>query len=545
MITKRLLLFSFLFCFSCILLTGMEKNSLQQIVTSKTKSIVIKTYDDKKIEVPLWHITQMPRLYRCFLEQKNKTSNLLGVTLDISKTVLHKTVYDKKTQNNIVIESPITKDMFLMLMNAQQSSNDFKKFYTNLAPEAVSNLINVVKVFKAKRVLRLIIEYYFPLEIKKKLLSEDKIDTMYQERISSVVAFLTEIKVISGHNDTVFCGAYNAKNTQIVSGSKTIILWDIKSSKNLMNFAQQEHSVVSIAFSGNCEQIVSGLSNGTIIFQDIKSNKKVLYPLENNNTISRVGGNLCIAFNHDFTQIASGSYAKDFMLWDVKQQKNTLFQGHDNGVLCFAFNHNKNHIISGSYDKTIIMWDIESISIRKIFKGHTESVHSIAFSPNDKYIVSGSNDNTVILWDVESGEIIKKITGHTKPVRSVAFSHDNKYIVSGSDDNVIILWDLQGTIIQTFKGHTAPISFVAFNKHSTHIISGSDDKTLVMWPTIDNKIINYIKTKCTPEQQEFLYRLYIAKIINIPIELVQDDPDTGLYNFMKNSLKNCIHNYLL
>jgi predicted amidohydrolase len=122
----------------------------------------------------------------------------------------------------------------------------------------------------------------------------------------------------------------------------------------------------------------------------------------------------------------------------------TFLTGHTNSVRSVAFSPDSKILASGSWDKTLILWDVASRQpLGQPLTGHTNTVRSVAFSPDGRTLASGSDDNTLILWDVASRQPLgQPLTGHTKSVVSVAFSPDGKILASGSDDNTLILWDV-------------------------------------------------------------------------------------------------------
>jgi hypothetical protein len=59
-------------------------------------------------------------------------------------------------------------------------------------------------------------------------------------------------------------------------------------------------------------------------------------------------------------------------------------------------------LASGSFDRTVILWDVKTRRrLADPLTGHIDVVDSIAFSPDGKTLASGSWDQSILLWDVD------------------------------------------------------------------------------------------------------------------------------------------------
>jgi WD40 repeat protein len=352
-------------------------------------------------------------------------------------------------------------------------------------------------------------------------------------------------KPLSGHSKSVTSVAFSPDGNTLASGSNdtTIILWDVKTGRPIHTLSGHSSIVRSVVFSPDGRTLASGSDDGTIILWDVQTGKPVSKLLiEYTDPVFAVkvpAPVLSVVFSPDGKTLASGSYDKNVILWDVKTgQPIQTLSGHLDIVRTLAFSPDGKTLASGSADKTIILWDAETGQLRDQLRGHSVLINSVSFSPDGSTLASGSGDTTIILWDmnprqplsrplngythfgpilsiafspdgkmlasgsvdttimlwnVEKGQSIgdQPLLGHTDIVRSVDFSPDGKILASGSNDKTIILWDVEKrqTIGQPWSGHSAPVTSVVFSPDGRRLASGSEDKTIILWDVEKGQII--------------------------------------------------------
>jgi WD40 repeat protein len=199
-----------------------------------------------------------------------------------------------------------------------------------------------------------------------------------------------------------------------------------------------------------------------------------------------------VAWNHDGSQVASGSFDGKLLIWDAKTGESVLsLDGHRHPVTCIKWKHDSSQLLSVS-STTIVLSDGVTGELLKSFE--SVLVHSFAWNDTCSKIVSvRRNTSMVDIWDVATGSLLITLKGHTGWVTTVAWSHDGLKILSGSYDKTIKIWDaITGKELQTLKGHSSYVLSVAWKHDDSTIISWSRNHSVKIWDGITGGLVNSI-----------------------------------------------------
>ncbi|MBD2199452.1 MULTISPECIES: WD40 domain-containing protein [Calothrix] len=282
------------------------------------------------------------------------------------------------------------------------------------------------------------------------------------------------IKTLNGHTIAVYKVAFS-RDGKIATASEdnTVKLWDTQG--NLINTLKgHTDAVLSVNFSPDGQTLASASKDKTVILWDVKKSKQVTSPLIHTDIVRDV------IFSPDGQIIATASDDNVVKLW--RNQDYLLLEtlnGHQGSVNSVSFNPQGNILASSSVDKTVKLWRINDLLTT--LKGHSEGIYSVDISPKGNMIATAGSDNTVKLWNLQ-GKQLKTLQGHTQSIGSLNFSPDGELIVSGSNDKTVRRWNLQGQQIKPhLTGHSRVITSVAWSPNNNIIASASLDSTVKLW----------------------------------------------------------------
>jgi guanine nucleotide-binding protein subunit beta-2-like 1 protein len=123
------------------------------------------------------------------------------------------------------------------------------------------------------------------------------------------------------------------------------------------------------------------------------------------------GDVLSVAFSADNRQIVSGARDKTIKLWNTRAEcKYTITQDcHSDWVSCVRFSPDTSNplIVSCGWDKVVKVWNLTNCKLRANHFGHTQFINTVTISPDGSLCASGGKDGKAMLWDLREGELHK------------------------------------------------------------------------------------------------------------------------------------------
>jgi Prp8 binding protein len=191
-----------------------------------------------------------------------------------------------------------------------------------------------------------------------------------------------------------------------------------------------------------------------------------------------------LKFSPSGNTLASGSFDKDILLWNVHDEcKNFIvLRGHGGAVLELHWTIGGDQIVSCSVDKTVHVWDAETGKRLKRLREHSQFVNSVCPARRGCQLISGSDDATARIWDTRMRGSIKTLQTTKVPVTSVAFGDSTDQVYTGGLDNDIRVWDLRkGEVLFSLRGHTDTITGLRLSPDGSYLLSNAMDNSVRIW----------------------------------------------------------------
>jgi len=189
---------------------------------------------------------------------------------------------------------------------------------------------------------------------------------------------------------------------------------------------------------------------------------------------------LSVAFSADNRQIVSGSRDKTIKLWNtVGQCKYTIQDdNHTDWISCVRFSPNQKDplIISAGWDKLVKVWNLTNCKLRTNHYGHNAYLNTVTVSPDGSLCASGGRDCQAMLWDLNDGKHLYTLdSGDT--INALCFS-PNRYWLCAASGTSIKIWDLETKTIADEVKSDKQCTSLAWSADGQTLFAGFTDKQI-------------------------------------------------------------------
>jgi WD40 repeat protein len=219
----------------------------------------------------------------------------------------------------------------------------------------------------------------------------------------------------------------------VITGKTVQLFSALNGQEEGPKFQPHKLELNGVAFSPDGQRLAAGstaqmggfFQSRTVIVWDVKSGKQL-------KTFAHPNGVLGVAFSPKGDLLASAGGDLTVRVWDIAQgTEKRLFQGHTSLVQAVAFSPDGKHLVSTSWDQMIRVWEVATGKELGTFKGHTAQVLGVAFSKDGKRLASASADKTVRVWDFQKDQDALTLR-ESDPVICLAFPPDGKHVALGT-----------------------------------------------------------------------------------------------------------------
>lgn len=304
---------------------------------------------------------------------------------------------------------------------------------------------------------------------------------------------------MKGHRADVFQTIFSPNSDYIAScgKDKTVILWDINSTRNYYELKGHKDFVRSIDFSADGTKLVSTSMKTVITWDTSFSKGLVLFK-----TVFDECDSLVVRFANDDKHIYVISSDKSLFILDGVNGETisrpiSVFSASAK-LNKISISTNDKHIACSTEDNQIVLYDSNDfVPLIKTMKKQTDLITCLSLSKKGNFMASGSQDNTLLIWDISNKDLrtVGPLKGHTKTLTALAFTDDEKKIASAGKDYIIIIWDtISGDILlDSLKKHSDTINVLEFSRDSEKLASGSKDGNIIIWNLINGEMLNRLK----------------------------------------------------
>jgi WD40 repeat protein len=273
-----------------------------------------------------------------------------------------------------------------------------------------------------------------------------------------------------------------------VAGQTQVLLYDTRSLALVGVLPYPEGIAHTLVFSRNGSLLLAGggrgAASGTVIVWDVKSGRRVMEIGEELDTV--LGADI----SSDHTMIALGSSGKALrvystvsgeLLWEVPKK-------HTNWIYCTAISPDGVLVASGDRNGGLFVWEAETGRLYQELRGHGGAVTGLSWRSDSNILASCGNDGTIRLWEMENGSQVKSWGAHGGGSFMVEFCNDGNLVSTGRD-KVAKLFKQDGGQIRAFAALPDLGLEVTYCDETKRVIVGDYSGVVRVYNATDGKLI--------------------------------------------------------
>ena len=168
-------------------------------------------------------------------------------------------------------------------------------------------------------------------------------------------------------------------------------------------FAGHVDFVNGLSFSPDGKFLASAGAEGRILLWDVKTGKQIRALAGHSDEVNAV------AFNPEGTMLASAGVDSTIRLWNPSTGEQAfILMGHQGAVRTVAFSPNGKKLISAGEDGRMLVWDVRTGELKKQIGGQTAAVNDLIFDSAGKLHTANENSE-VSEFDTDTGSKLDTI----------------------------------------------------------------------------------------------------------------------------------------